>query len=386
MLPVALDAMGGDKAPDEIVAGAHRAVAELGVPVVLVGQPEVLGPLAGDLEVIPASEVIAMDADPAPSVRKMKDSSLVRAAEAVRDGKASAMVSAGNTGATMGSALLRMGRIKGVTRPAIATPIPVPGPARPRCCSTPAPTPSAQPELLLQFAQMGTVFARERYGIAEPRVGPAVDRRGAHQGHAARQGDPRAAGRLRRRWSRPAARFIGNVEGRDVMTADVDVVVTDGFTGNVVLKTLEGGMRTLVGAIFEAFGSSPEAKAASDVLLPALLPLYAHARPRQHGRGHAPRRRRPVPDLPRLLVGHGHRERRAGGQGAPRRRRSSSRLRRPSPPPEPHGPEASGRRSQAHKVGGPVCSPGPDRREQEPPCPPRPTSNEDPWTASRCSS
>ena len=119
--------MGGDKAPDEIVAGAHRAVAELGVPVVLVGQPEVLEPLAGDLEIIPASEVIPMSADPGASVRRMKDSSLVRAAEAVRDGKASAMISAGNTGATMASALLRMGRIKGVSRPAIATPIPVPG-------------------------------------------------------------------------------------------------------------------------------------------------------------------------------------------------------------------------------------------------------------------
>ena len=120
MLPVAVDAMGGDKAPDEIVAGAIQAVEELNVPVVLVGRPEDLKDTGG-LEVIPASEVIAMDADPARSVRRMKDSSLVRAAEAVRDGTASAMVSAGNTGATMGSALLRMGRIRGVNRPAIAT-------------------------------------------------------------------------------------------------------------------------------------------------------------------------------------------------------------------------------------------------------------------------
>ena len=110
----------------------------------LVGQPEVLGPLAGDLEILPASEVIAMDADPGASVRRMKDSSLVRAAEAVRDGKASAMVSAGNTGATMASALLRMGRIKGVSRPAIATPDPRARPHRPRSCSMPAPTPSAR--------------------------------------------------------------------------------------------------------------------------------------------------------------------------------------------------------------------------------------------------
>jgi len=126
LLPVAVDAMGGDKAPDEIVAGAIRARDELGVDVVLVGRPDELGDIGG-LDVIEASEVIAMDADPARSVRTMKDSSLVRAAEAVRDGKASAMVSAGNTGATMASALLRMGRIKGVSRPAIATPIPIPG-------------------------------------------------------------------------------------------------------------------------------------------------------------------------------------------------------------------------------------------------------------------
>ena len=281
MLPVAIDAMGGDKAPDEIVAGAHRAVAELGVDVLLVGRPEVLAPLAGDLEVLPASEVIAMDADPGASVRRMKDSSLVRAAEAVRDGKASAMVSAGNTGATMASALLRMGRIKGVSRPAIATPIPVPG-HTPTVLLDAGANAECTSDLLLQFAQMGTVFARERYGITEPRVGllsigeeptkgtPLVKE--THKALAASDA-LRAAG----------GRFIGNVEGRDVMSPEVDVVVTDGFTGNVVLKTLEGGMRTLVAAIFEAFGSSPEAEAAAAVLLPALAPLYGSVDPDNTG-------------------------------------------------------------------------------------------------------
>ncbi len=281
MLPIALDAMGGDKAPDEIVAGAHRAVAELGVSILLVGQPEVLGPLAGDLEVLPASEVIAMDADPAASVRKMKDSSLVRAAEAVRDGKASAMVSAGNTGATMGSALLRMGRIKGVKRPAIATPIPVPG-GSPTVLLDAGANAECTSELLLQFAQMGTVFARERYGIDRPRVGllsigeePTKGTPLVKETHALLIASDAltAAG----------GTFIGNVEGRDIMTSEVDVVVTDGFTGNVVLKTLEGGMRTLVGAIFEAFASSPEAKVASDVLLPALMPLYGSVDPDNTG-------------------------------------------------------------------------------------------------------
>jgi glycerol-3-phosphate acyltransferase PlsX len=281
MLPIALDAMGGDKAPDEIVAGAQRAVAELGVPVALVGQPEVLEPLAGDLEVIPASEVIGMSDDPGASVRRKKDSSLVRAAEAVRDGRASAMISAGNTGATMASALLRMGRIKGVSRPAIATPIPVPG-QDPTVLLDAGANAECQPDWLLQFAQMGAVFARERYGIDHPRVGLLSI------GEEASKGTPlvkeahellsssealRAAG----------ATFVGNVEGRDVMTPDVDVVVTDGFTGNVVLKTLEGGMKTLIKAILEAFGSTPETQAASEVLLPALLPLYGTLDPDNTG-------------------------------------------------------------------------------------------------------
>ena len=240
-----------------------------------------LEPLAGHLEIISASQVIPMSADPGSSVRTMKDSSLVRAAEAVRDGRASAMISAGNTGATMASALLRMGRIKGVARPAIATPIPVPG-HQPTILLDAGANAECQPEWLLQFAQMGTVFARTRYGIEQPRVGLLSIGEEASKGttlvkeaHAllAASDALRAAG----------GTFIGNVEGRDVMTPDVDVVVTDGFTGNVVLKTLEGGMRTLVDAIFGAFGSSPETQAASEVLIPALLPLYSTLEPDNTG-------------------------------------------------------------------------------------------------------
>jgi glycerol-3-phosphate acyltransferase PlsX len=281
MLPIALDAMGGDKAPDEIVAGAHRAVAELGVPVALVGPPEVLGPLAGDLEIIPASEVIPMSADPGSSVRRMKDSSLVRAAEAVRDGRASAMISAGNTGATMASALLRMGRIKGVSRPAIATPIPVPGHG-PTVLLDAGANAECQPEWLLQFAQMGAVFARDRYGIEQPRVGLLSIGEEASKGTSLVK-DTHALLSASDALTAAGAVFVGNVEGRDVMTPDVDVVVTDGFTGNVVLKTLEGGMRTLVAAILGAFGTSPETQAAGDVLLPALLPLYATLDPDNTG-------------------------------------------------------------------------------------------------------
>jgi glycerol-3-phosphate acyltransferase PlsX len=281
MLPVAIDAMGGDKAPDEIVAGAHRAVAELGVPVALVGQPEVLEPLAGDLEIIPASEVIPMSADPGSSVRRMKDSSLVRAAEAVRDGRASAMISAGNTGATMASALLRMGRIKGVSRPAIATPIPVPG-QNPTVLLDAGANAECQPEWLLQFAQMGAVFARDRYGIAEPRVGLLSIGEEASKGNTLVK-ETHALLAASDALTAAGATFIGNVEGRDIMTNDVDVVVTDGFTGNVVLKTLEGGMRSLVGAILESFAASAETQAASEVLMPGLLPIYATLEPDNTG-------------------------------------------------------------------------------------------------------
>jgi len=273
--------MGGDRAPDEIVAGAHRAVTELGIPVVLVGRPDDLAPIAGDLDVIAASEVIAMDADAGSSVRTMKDSSLVRAAEAVRDGHASAMVSAGNTGATMASALLRMGRIKGVARPAIATPIPVPG-GTPTVLLDAGANAECQPQWLVQFAQMGAVFSRHRFGVEEPKVGILSIGEEASKGnplvkdtHALLAGGASLAA--------AGARFVGNVEGRDIMTDTVDVVVTDGFTGNVALKTLEGGLRAIVHALLGAFGSSDETKAAAEVLMPALLPIYAQLDPDSTG-------------------------------------------------------------------------------------------------------
>lgn len=280
-LPVVVDAMGGDRAPGEIVDGARRAAEELGVPVALVGRPEDLDGIAGGLAVIPASEVIAMDADPGASVRRLKDSSLVRAAEAVRDGRASAMISAGNTGATMAAALLRMGRIKGVQRPAIAAPIPVPG-CSPTVLLDAGANSECQPEWLVQFAQMGTVLARERYHVAEPRVGllsigeePNKGNLLVKQTHELLAGcDALAAA---------GGRFIGNVEGRDVLTSDVDVVVTDGFTGNVVLKTLEGGLRTLVCATLEAFERSEGTRAAAEVLLPVLEPLHASVDPDNTG-------------------------------------------------------------------------------------------------------
>lgn len=270
MLPIAIDAMGGDHAPDAIVAGA-RAAAAAGSPVVLVGPPD-LGDRVdiGDLPVIEASEVIEMDEDGGRAVRRKKDSTLVRAAEAVRDGEASAMISAGNTGATMASALLRMGRIKGVKRPAIATIIPVPD-NPPTVLLDAGANAEVQPELLAQFAQMGSIFSRHRFGIDSPRVGPLSIGEEPGKGDTLRK---EAYPLLVELGEASAIDFVGNVEGRDVMSDVADVIVTDGFTGNVVLKTLEGGLKSIVNAILGAFDSDPSYRPHADALMPALMPLY----------------------------------------------------------------------------------------------------------------
>lgn len=273
MLPIAIDAMGGDKAPGAIVQGALQASA-LGFDVILVGPADLAG--REHLDLIVASEVIEMHDDPANGVRRKKDSTLVRAAEAVRDGKASAMISAGNTGATMASALLRMGRIKGVNRPAIATPIPVPG-SIPTLLLDAGANSEVQADWLVQFALMGSVYSRHRFGVENPKVGLLSIGEEPGKGDTLRK---EAFGLLS---VAQGINFIGNVEGRDIMTDAVDVVVTDGFTGNVVLKTLEGALKTVVKALFAAFASDDAYKPHADALMPALLPLYTSLDPDTYG-------------------------------------------------------------------------------------------------------
>ncbi|MHB1987152.1 MAG: phosphate acyltransferase PlsX [Acidimicrobiales bacterium] len=277
-LPVALDAMGGDRAPGEIVAGALEAAAA-GIAVVLVGPAD--GPLGdvGDLEVITASEVIDMKDDPAKAVRAKKDSSLVRAAEAVRDGKACAMVSAGNTGAAMASALLRMGRLRGVSRPCIATPLPVPG-GSPTVLVDAGANADCQAEWLVQFAQMGAAFYRERYGSELPRVALLSIGEESSKGN---QLTKDTHSRLAAGAGGPGFEFIGNLEGRDLLAGGADVVVTDGFTGNVALKSLEGALRSFMTVLGGVMSATPEAKVASDVLLPGLLEAAAPLDPEATG-------------------------------------------------------------------------------------------------------
>jgi len=272
MLPVAVDALGGDKAPAEIVEGAKQAVAA-GIPVVLVGPADLAD--RGDLPLHVATEFIDMHEDPASSVRNKKDSTLVVSADLVRDGVASAMISAGNTGATMASALLRMGRIKGVKRPAIATPIPVPG-STPTVMLDAGANAEVEAEWMMQFAVMGSVYSNARYGIERPRVGLLSIGEEPGKGDTLRKKSYELLSAM------DNINFIGNVEGRDIMTPDVDVVVTDGFTGNVALKTLEGTMRSIVKELFASIGE-PQYKEHTEALMPALLNLYSKFDPDSTG-------------------------------------------------------------------------------------------------------
>ena len=266
-LPVAVDAMGGDRAPEQIVAGA-RAVADGGsIGVLLVGLDGRMGD-TGDLPLLHCTEVIGMDDDPGQGVRRKKDSSLVRAAEAVRDGQAMAMVSAGNTGATMASALLRMGRLPGVIRPAIATPIPDLKKEYPTVMLDAGANAEASVPMLLQFAQMGAAYSSKRYGVARPRVALLSI------GEEKSKGTPmvKEAHAVLAEGGHGDFDFVGNVEGRDFFEDSADVIVTDGFTGNVALKTLEGTLRFLMTTLTGILTQSEVADAAG-VLLPHLLPL-----------------------------------------------------------------------------------------------------------------
>jgi len=169
-----------------------------------------------------------------------------------------------------------MGRIKGVNRPAIATQIPVPG-STPTVLLDAGANSEVQGEWLVQFAQMGSVFARHRFDIARPRVGLLSIGEEPGKGDSLRKEAYELLGVA------PGIDFIGNVEGRDVMSPNVDVVVTDGFTGNVVLKTLEGGMRAVIAALVAAFDSDDTSRSAAEALMPSLMPLYEILDPDTYG-------------------------------------------------------------------------------------------------------
>ena len=281
---IALDAMGGDRAPAEIVAGGLRAAAELDVNILLVGQPDAIaahlpdGVAPAGVEVLSASEVIAMDDEPAVAVRTKKDSSLVVCARAVKEGRAQAMVGAGNTGATMAAALFGMGRIRGVHRPAIAVPLPVfgapttgsaeSGSGRSQLLVDGGATVDPQPAWLVEWAVLARAYARVRLGVEEPTVALLSNGEEAGKGDALRKAAAPLLSEVKG--------WIGNVEGRDLLRVSADVILTDGFTGNVALKTVEGALAGLAGLVFGVL-DEPEFASLADALkfrmLEAAAPL-----------------------------------------------------------------------------------------------------------------
>jgi glycerol-3-phosphate acyltransferase PlsX len=259
---IALDAMGGDNAPIETVAGAVDAAGR-GVEVILVGQSEVIEPeLAkhdATLPVVDAPEVIGMGDDPIRAVREMPGASINVAARLVREGEAQGLVSAGSTGAAHAAATILIGRVDRRALPSIASIFPTPG--SPTLVLDSGANPDVDAENLVQFAIMGAVGAEVLLGAEDPRVGLLTN------------GEERGKGRALEREAfalleQAPIRFVGNVEGRDVAADKADVIVTDGFTGNVFLKTMEGAAQVIVRYALEAISTlEPEVQHS---VLPAL--------------------------------------------------------------------------------------------------------------------
>jgi phosphate acyltransferase len=253
---VAVDAMGGDRGPDEVVAGALEAAAD-GITPILYG-PASLD--ARGLEHVVAAQVIAMDEKPAEAVRAKPDSSLVLACRAIPEGTADAVVSAGNTGAMLAAGLLEIRRLPGVLRPAIAIPIPArDGVSVLLDCGANA---DARPEHLLQFAHMGAIFAEEILGIPNPEV------RLLSIGEEPEKGNQLTL-EAHALLAESELNFRGNTEGRDLLAKAADVVVTDGFTGNVVLKTLEGTILTVLKGLRDEITATALGKLGGLLIRPA---------------------------------------------------------------------------------------------------------------------
>ena len=263
---VALDALGGDHAPGAVVAGAVLAVrADPGLTVVLVGPPnlcraevEALGEGhlldQGRLTLAAATQVVTMDEDPARAVRAKKDATVRVAARLVRDGSADAVVSVGSTGAALAAALVTLGRLRGMSRPALA--VVIPAAAAPVVLLDVGATTEAGPDLLVSYALAGAALARARLGLDRPRVGLLSVGGEPGKGDETRK---IAWGALEQALAGARAEFVGNVEGMDVPLGGVaDVVVTDGFTGNVLLKGTEGTFALLTGAIEQGVAALPE--------------------------------------------------------------------------------------------------------------------------------
>lgn len=280
MMRIAIDAMGGDRAPGINVEGALLAAREWDdVELILVGDETVLRPLIGNaaprIRIHHASETILPDDEPAKAVRRKKDASMVVAGRLVKEGQADAMISAGNTGALMATGLLVVGRIPGIERPALAPMIPTMDGVGVLALDIGA-NMDATAEELLQYAIMGSIYRSKVHGLKEPRVGLLNVGTEAMKGNELTK---KAYPLL----SEAPIRFVGNVESRDVLTGVCDVLVCDGFVGNILLKTLEGTAGAIFTALKAEFTRNLWSKLAAAVLKPGLSQFKKKLDYTEHG-------------------------------------------------------------------------------------------------------
>jgi glycerol-3-phosphate acyltransferase PlsX len=270
---VAVDAMGGDRAPEEVVAGALAARSDAVSPV-LYGRRDTLEPLADGLEIVHAQDVVAMDEKPADAARTKRESSLFAACRATGAREADAVVSAGNTGALLAAALLEIRRIPGVNRPAIA--VVLPGERGPTVLLDAGANADARPEHLVQFAHMGATFAEEILGVRDPGVSLLSIGEEPEKGNRlVLDATPLLA--------EADLRFDGNVEGRELLRGTVDVVVCDGFTGNVALKALEGAVHVVMEGLRGEISQSRRSTLGGLLIRPAARRLRARLDPDTYG-------------------------------------------------------------------------------------------------------
>jgi phosphate acyltransferase len=270
MTRVAVDAMGGDRGPEAVVAGALASASD-GITPVLVG-PRGLD--TQGLELIEAPDVIAMDEKPTDAVRAKPESSLVVACRSVGERRADAVVSAGNTGAMLAACLLELRRLPGVRRPGIAVMIPARG--GPSVLIDSGANADARPEDLVQFAHMGVVFAQEILGVGEPNV------RLLSIGEEAEKGNQLTL-EAHELLAASGLPFAGNTEGRDLLVTGGEVVVTDGFTGNITLKLIEGTIRSVLEGIRAEIEATTRGKLGGLLIRPAARRMRERLDPDTYG-------------------------------------------------------------------------------------------------------
>lgn len=266
MTTICVDAMGGDEMPEVVCEGIAQALFDdQDLSVLVAGNEDVVAPFCEKTErAVPlvTTEVIGMGEHPADAVRKKKDSSIVRGCAAVRSGDAQGFFSAGSTGAVFAASTMGVGRIRGIKRPCLAMPLPGLSGHQTVFCDLGA-NADVRPEMIVQFAQMGSAYASVALGVSNPRVGLLSN------GEEETKGSEMALA-FHQALAEAECGFVGNAEGTDILLGDFDVIVTDGFTGNVALKTLEGTAKFILASLKSIIAHSSRGKAGALLLKPAL--------------------------------------------------------------------------------------------------------------------